>query len=192
MIFGKDSRLHSRPGLEPQEIKSSGRISGSGFRFLPVLHKGNQSSCPEEADKIRELVAEIVGSKATWIDREGKEAMVGLNDILIIAPTRRLRFGPDERSTEDRDYSGLSFVQIAIPGHAGVDRGAPSSLALALRQDHAEMIGISWLAVGSHVIHVCAARRVTSASHQTNCCSENERSQHCTPHEQPRWYRSGN
>ena len=83
--------------------------------------------------------------------------------------------------TRRKIYSGLSFVQIAIPGHAGVDRGAPSSLALALSQDHAEMIGISWLAVGSHVIHVCAARRVTSASHQTKCCSENERSQHCTP-----------
>jgi len=72
-------------------------------------------------------------------------------------PTRRIRFGPDERSTEDRGYSGLSFVQIAIPGHAGVDRCAPSSLALALREYHAEMIGISWLAVGSHVIHVYAA-----------------------------------
>jgi uncharacterized protein len=46
-----ESRLHSRPGLELQEIRSSGRINGSGLRFLPVAHEGNQSSCPEEADK---------------------------------------------------------------------------------------------------------------------------------------------
>ncbi len=49
-----ESRLHSRQGLDLQRIKSNGRISGSGLRFLPVAHQGNQSSCPEEADTIRE------------------------------------------------------------------------------------------------------------------------------------------
>ena len=81
-----ESRLHSRPGLELQEIRSNGKISGSGLRYLPVVHEGNQSSSPEEADRIKELVAEILESKATWIDREGKESPVGLNEILIIAP----------------------------------------------------------------------------------------------------------
>jgi superfamily I DNA and/or RNA helicase len=81
-----ESRLHSRPGLELQEIRSNGRVSGSGLRFIPVAHEGNQSSCPEEAEKIRELVAEILSSKTTWVDREGKEATIGLDDILIIAP----------------------------------------------------------------------------------------------------------
>ncbi len=69
-----ESRLHSRPGLELQEIRSNGRVSGSGLRFIPVAHEGNQSSCPEEAEKIRELVAEILSSKTTWVDRKGKEA----------------------------------------------------------------------------------------------------------------------
>jgi uncharacterized protein len=81
-----ESRLHSRPGLELQEIKSNGRISGSGLRYLPVAHEGNQSSAPEEADKIKELVEEILSSNAVWIDREGKEAPIGVEDILIIAP----------------------------------------------------------------------------------------------------------
>jgi uncharacterized protein len=81
-----ENRLHSRPGLELQEIKSSGRILGSGLRYLPVVHTGNQSSSPEEADKIKELVEEILSSDATWIDRKGKEAPIGLVDILIIAP----------------------------------------------------------------------------------------------------------
>jgi superfamily I DNA and/or RNA helicase len=51
-----------------------------------VVHEGNQSSCPEEADAIRDLVAEILNSKATWIDRENNEAAIELSDILIIAP----------------------------------------------------------------------------------------------------------
>jgi uncharacterized protein len=94
--------LHSRPGLELQEIRSTGRINGSGLRFLPVIHEGNQSSCPEEADKVRELVAEVLGSKATWIDREGTEAAIGLDDILIIAPYNAQVFELQERMPRAR------------------------------------------------------------------------------------------
>jgi AAA domain len=92
-----ESRLRSRPGLELQVIKSGGRINGSGLRFLPVVHEGNQSSCPEEADKVRELVAEIFGSNATWIDRDGREAAIGPDDILIIAPYNAQVFELQER-----------------------------------------------------------------------------------------------
>jgi superfamily I DNA and/or RNA helicase len=81
-----ENRLRSRSGLELQEIRSKSRISGSGLRFFPVVHEGNQSSSPDEADAIRDLVAEILDSKATWIDRENKEIAIGLDDILIIAP----------------------------------------------------------------------------------------------------------
>jgi uncharacterized protein len=51
-----------------------------------VVHEGNQGSSPEEADAIRDLVAEMLNSKATWIDRKGNEAAIELSDILIIAP----------------------------------------------------------------------------------------------------------
>jgi superfamily I DNA and/or RNA helicase len=97
-----ESRLHSRPGLELQEIRSNGRVSGSGLRFIPVAHEGNQSSCPEEAEKIRELVAEILSSKTTWVDREGKEATIGLDDILIIAPYNAQVFELQERIPRGR------------------------------------------------------------------------------------------
>jgi uncharacterized protein len=92
-----ESRLHSRPGLELQIIKSTSRISGSGLRFLPVAHHGNQSSCPEEADAIRDLVAEVLRSNATWTDREGIEREIGLDDILIIAPYNAQVFEIQER-----------------------------------------------------------------------------------------------
>ena len=56
-----ESRLRSRQAWIATN-KVDGSISGSGLRFLPVAHEGNQSSCPEEADTIRGLVAE-----APWV-----------------------------------------------------------------------------------------------------------------------------
>jgi predicted RecB family nuclease len=81
-----ESRLHPIKGLEWQEIRSKGRISGSGLRFVPVEHQGNQNSSPEEAKVISQLVADILGSGTTWVDRLGKEKPIGLEDILVIAP----------------------------------------------------------------------------------------------------------
>src|SRR6202521_2019848 len=37
-----DGRLHSHPGLENQAIKSKGRLSGAGLRYMPVAHEGDQ------------------------------------------------------------------------------------------------------------------------------------------------------
>jgi len=81
-----ESRLTTVAGLDRQVIRSSGRIQGSGLRYLPVEHKGNQNSSPEEGEAIAKMVAEILGSKTTWVDRLGVEKTVGLEDILIIAP----------------------------------------------------------------------------------------------------------
>jgi len=55
-------------------------------RTVPVVHTGNQNSSPEEAEVIVKLVADILGSATSWVDREGKEKPVTLEDILIIAP----------------------------------------------------------------------------------------------------------
>ncbi|EIG63592.1 TM0106 family RecB-like putative nuclease [Bradyrhizobium sp. WSM1253] len=92
-----EGRLRSRPGLERQEIRSSSRVNGSGLRYLPVQHEGNQNSSPEEADAIRSLVDEILGSDTRWVDGEGKEALIGLADILIIAPYNAQVFELQER-----------------------------------------------------------------------------------------------
>jgi hypothetical protein len=81
-----ESRLTSVAGLERQEVRSSGRVSGTGLRYLPVMHTGNQSSAPEEADVVRDLVRDILDSASTWVDRHGVERPVSLADILIIAP----------------------------------------------------------------------------------------------------------
>jgi uncharacterized protein len=92
-----EGRLRSRKGLEIQEVRSSSRIKGTGLRFLPVKHDGNQSSAPEEADRVRDLVTDILTSGTCWIDRNGKQHPVGLNEILIIAPYNAQVFELQER-----------------------------------------------------------------------------------------------
>jgi predicted RecB family nuclease len=92
-----DGRLQSRPGLERQEIRSRGKLKGAGLRYLAIEHTGNQSSSPEEADSIRDLVTDILQAGAIWIDRHGVESSVALDDILIIAPYNAQVFELQER-----------------------------------------------------------------------------------------------
>jgi superfamily I DNA and/or RNA helicase len=81
-----EKRLHSRPGLEKQRIISAGPIEGSGLRLLPVTHDGNQSSSPEEAERVRALVQNLLDQKSEWVDMEGNVRPLTLNHVLIIAP----------------------------------------------------------------------------------------------------------
>ena len=81
-----EGRLTSRPGLENQRVVSNGPIQGSGLRFIDVEHHGNQSSSPEEAETVMALVQQLVGETASWIDANGSEQPLGLEDILVIAP----------------------------------------------------------------------------------------------------------
>jgi uncharacterized protein len=81
-----EGRLRSRPGLQLQTVRSSSRVRGTGLRYLPVRHAGNQSSSPEEAAAVRDLVTEILSSDATWVGPEGVALPLRLQDILIIAP----------------------------------------------------------------------------------------------------------
>ncbi|MER8887610.1 C-terminal helicase domain-containing protein [Mesorhizobium sp. M0816] len=79
-------RLRPRAGLERQQIISTSRFSGTGLCYVAVSTEGNQSSSPEEATCVHAMVAEILGSGATWIDRNNVERPLTLSDILIIAP----------------------------------------------------------------------------------------------------------
>ena len=81
-----DGKLSSRSGLEIQTIKSAGPISGAGLRYLPVQHEGNQNCSPEEAEAVATLITGVLEDKTTWVDRDGQEKPVTIDDILIIAP----------------------------------------------------------------------------------------------------------
>ena len=81
-----EGRLTARAGLENQAILMDGPLSGSGLRYAPVLHAGNQSSSPEEAARVVSLVNEIISPGTRWRDRRGIDKTLTLDDILIIAP----------------------------------------------------------------------------------------------------------
>ncbi|GAB1582917.1 TM0106 family RecB-like putative nuclease [Phyllobacterium phragmitis] len=81
-----DGKLTSKEGCEQQSILSTGAISGSGLRYLPVPHAGNKSSSIEEAEAVKSLVDGILASKPSWVDRKGNTRELRLGDIVIITP----------------------------------------------------------------------------------------------------------
>ncbi len=71
-------------------------MSGSGLRFLPVAHRGNQNCSPEEAEVVEKLVENILSTGTCWSNK-GEEQAVTLADILIIAPYNAQVFELQER-----------------------------------------------------------------------------------------------
>jgi len=127
-----EGRLRSKPGLEQQGITSKGPANGSGLRYVAVEHAGNQSSSPEEAEVIKGLVEEILASKATWIDPDGKEAPIVLDNILIIAPYNAQVFELQDRlpgariGTVDKfqgQESPIVIYSMTTSSHADAPRG---------------------------------------------------------------------
>ena len=92
-----EGKLQSRPGLDGQRIVSSGPLDGAGLRFLPVIHRANQSSSDEEADCVGDLVDSLLEEGAKWIDKDDIERALTLDDILIIAPYNAQVFKIQER-----------------------------------------------------------------------------------------------
>jgi uncharacterized protein len=82
-----DGRLDSIEGLETQRIQAPGQLSGSGLRWLPAAHEGNTSASDEEADLVAALVKDLCDG--TWVDANGVERPMRLQDVLVVAPYNR-------------------------------------------------------------------------------------------------------
>ncbi len=80
------SRLTALPSLENQAILNTEKFGGSGLRFVPVSHQGNQARSNEEIDVIETIVNELTNSGVRWQSKDKKELKVGVDDILIVAP----------------------------------------------------------------------------------------------------------
>ena len=91
------SQLHPVEGLERQAIdgitrrasalgRTGTRVDGSGVRWLPVEHAGNDTRSIEEAEAIVEVVRDLLDGGARWTSRHGVEAPLRLEDIVIVAP----------------------------------------------------------------------------------------------------------
>ena len=81
-----EGKLALRPGLDGQRLLCPGPLAGAGLRFLPVAHQGNQNHSDEEASTVAKLVSGLLEDKAAWVDQEGVERLITLEDVLIIAP----------------------------------------------------------------------------------------------------------
>jgi hypothetical protein len=127
-----EGRLKSRDGLEIQRIKSTGLTRGTGLRFIPAQHQGNQNSAPEEAHQIRDLVDSLLNTQTTWVDRDGEERALTLDDILIIAPYNAQVFElyqrlPDARIGTVDKFQGqeapIAIYSMTTSTHADAPRG---------------------------------------------------------------------
>jgi uncharacterized protein len=81
-----EGKLQARPGLERQSILAGAgsRFHGSGLRYVPVGHAGNQARSHEEVAAIRDIVAELLACR--WCDADGAEKPLAPEDILVVAP----------------------------------------------------------------------------------------------------------
>ncbi len=127
-----DGKLRSKPGLEQQAVKGGGPISGSGLHFFPVTHSGNQNCSPEEAQAIGDLVRSILAGNATWVNREGREKPITLDDIVIITPYNAQVFEiqqhlPGARVGTVDKFQGqeapIAIYSTATSSHADAPRG---------------------------------------------------------------------
>ncbi len=127
-----ESKLTSKEESLGQRVNAEGIMGGTGLRFLPVEHSGNQNSSPEEADVIANLVADVLAQGATWIDRDGNEHYLGIEDILIIAPYNAQVFEIQRRLPQARvgtvdKFQGqeapISIYSLASSSHADAPRG---------------------------------------------------------------------
>ena len=81
-----EGRLVARPENAQQRLNAPDPLGGTGLRFAPVPHSGNQNESPEEVDKVAVAIEGLLKSGATWTDKEGETHPIALEDILVVAP----------------------------------------------------------------------------------------------------------
>lgn len=81
-----EGKLTSEASCLRQKTEGQTPISGTGLRYKPVWHAGNQNRSIEEADAVKELVEEILNSNMAYTDRKGVKRSVTREDIIVIAP----------------------------------------------------------------------------------------------------------
>ncbi|TXL71838.1 TM0106 family RecB-like putative nuclease [Vineibacter terrae] len=83
-----DGRLASEPDTARQQIiwgsKPYKGLPTAGTAFIDVEHDGNSQSSVEEARAVAGAVSALMGKR--FRDRDGKKRVIGLDDILIVAP----------------------------------------------------------------------------------------------------------
>ena len=78
-----DGRLSAGPNTKNNAVRSPG-VSGSGLRYLPSVHRTNSRESGEEAERIADEIAALLGGTVVISNRELRE--VRQSDILVVTP----------------------------------------------------------------------------------------------------------
>jgi predicted RecB family nuclease len=81
-----DGRLVPRPENGKQRLNGQGVLDGTGLRFVPVDHLGNQNESQEEVETVALLLGELLRTGTTWTNKKGESIPLNLKDILIVSP----------------------------------------------------------------------------------------------------------
>ena len=81
-----EGRLRSHEGRELLDLSGVSPLSGTGIRFLPVVHTGQSSESVEEADRVARIIQGLLGSAPTYTDAEGAVHELTESDVLVITP----------------------------------------------------------------------------------------------------------
>ncbi|MCU1379879.1 MAG: protein of unknown function, putative recB domain, partial [Acidimicrobiales bacterium] len=133
-----EDRLHSVPECERQVVADGDDLGGAGLRWVPVAHDGSRNRSSEEAAVVAELVGSLVGR--TWVDAQGQQSWLTLQDILVIAPynaqvvelTERLPVGA-RVGTVDRfqgQEAPVVIYSLTASSSDGVPRGVDFLLSI--------------------------------------------------------------
>jgi superfamily I DNA and/or RNA helicase len=77
-------QLRSAPEANLQSVSAPGALSGTGVRWLPVVHEGNRNSSEEEARLVAELYEHVL--RGSWTDQHNATTPLGPAQVLVVAP----------------------------------------------------------------------------------------------------------
>ena len=69
-----EGRLVARPENAQQRLNATDPLGGTGLRFAPVEHSGNQNESPEEVEKVAAAVGALLKTGATWTNKNGEDS----------------------------------------------------------------------------------------------------------------------
>ncbi len=76
--------LVADPSTARQALAGHPPIGGTGIRWHPVVHDGDESSSIAEAHVVVDAIEELRGRD--WVDRHGRTRQLQLEDIVVVAP----------------------------------------------------------------------------------------------------------
>lgn len=76
--------LRSAQGAARQSLEAPGSMTGTGVRWVPIIHSGNHNSSEEEADAAVDLYHALLAGR--WTDADAQLCPITPDDLLVIAP----------------------------------------------------------------------------------------------------------